>query len=248
VLNHAGELRRLGPVLLLVLLNWRFVRDSHTLWGSVGYVLVNSGWRGIAALWLRNYEHRELSAWMLLNLGIALRDLGFLARARRVSERALTLPPDHTRGAHLTLLAFDAAVLGQTEEGEQWLSDVGAKHAAPFFEKLHDLAAAMLELQRAPAPERSMAAAHAWHCLSALHLAPVLRFFSPETIQWRRAGRRIGRSTRSVSGLVKGYAATGSALTLTAGVLVVVATGHGSTLIGPLFWLVFWYVIGRFKR
>lgn len=246
--HHAGTVRRMTPVLGLTLFNWRLARASDELWAAMGYALVNCGWRVAAAFWLHGYERRKVSAWALLNLAIVLRDWGFVGRAQRVSQHALAAPPDHTRGAHLTFLAFDAAVKGRSEDSAEWLSDVGQNHSSVFFQRLHELVSAMLELERAPDDERRAAAAYARACLAPLYPAPVLRFYNPETIQWRRAARRIGRSAKNVSDLMKGHATEMWAVAGTTLIVVTIVTGNGEALLGLLFWLVFWYIFGLLKR
>jgi hypothetical protein len=112
-----GEAKRAAELWALIRQRRDVLRAESRSWGSVGYALETLGYHRAAVRWLADYKERaDLSPWMLINLAIAQRSLGWDAAANQVSRRALELPADYTSVYHRIWLALDDALTGRVPE------------------------------------------------------------------------------------------------------------------------------------
>jgi hypothetical protein len=207
ILDHLGANRRVIRAIFIALTNWAIVRSEPRLWGTVGFVFTNSGRIWLTALWHWNYERHHPKPWMLLNAALALRDLGVVRAASHASRTALALPPDQTAPRHLTLLALDAVMENRALEAQMLLDEVGKRLPPGYFANLHEFVSSLVvlaneSLDRATRDEHLMVA---WQQLRWFMPQRLYGFWSPQRIQWRRVARRLGRASRSASGLIRGY-------------------------------------------
>jgi tetratricopeptide (TPR) repeat protein len=206
VLDHLGGTRQIGKLFWLVIRNLRFMRQRDELWGNVGYALTSADWDLSALLWLFSYENRQPKPWMLLNLACVLRTFGFQQSAAAVSHDALRLAPDWTSASHATFLALDACVAGNYDEARVLAADIAQGKLSLHYERIFTLVTRMIELAEADDPgERAERRRAAFSALNVLFPSPILSALDLAAIQWRRVGRRIGRSSRSFSGYLDGY-------------------------------------------
>lgn len=114
------RLRQLvSPVPRPLALRWLLARHGKPLaadmgtWGQVGYALLSARLERRTVAWLSDWRRRDgAQPWMLLNLAVALRNLGRDAESAEVSAGALARPRDHTSAMHEVLVAADAALAG----------------------------------------------------------------------------------------------------------------------------------------
>jgi cellulose synthase operon protein C len=129
--QHAGLLRR----------------DTAT-WASAGYALLTVGDVRRTALWLADWQSRpDAEPWMLVPIAVALRATGREAEAAAVSRHALTRPQDARTACHAIWLAVDAALAGSTEEAANLLASFDPAEQNPYYQFLHALAGAAVQLQ-----------------------------------------------------------------------------------------------------
>jgi tetratricopeptide (TPR) repeat protein len=109
----------------------RLAADTPT-WGAVGYALLTARRLRQTVAWLADWRGRSgVEAWMLLNLALALRDLGRFGDAAAISREALRLRRDHSAYEHELLLATDAGLAGDLAPIER-LPNTGRELAAHY--------------------------------------------------------------------------------------------------------------------
>ncbi len=89
------------------------LRRTDKAWGTLAHALsVTFDWEKLAE-WTNDWQtHSDLEPWMLFNRVEALRCLGNFPESTKVSQAALSLPPDYTTSWHALVLAFEIAIAG----------------------------------------------------------------------------------------------------------------------------------------
>jgi len=112
-IERLAESQKVDEVRAMVRRSGEVARSDVMLWGTVGYALSTAGRPREAVTWLSGWREREgVRPWMLVNLALALRDLGRDAEAAEASRAAAVLEGDRTSRLHPRWLAFDAARAG----------------------------------------------------------------------------------------------------------------------------------------
>jgi tetratricopeptide (TPR) repeat protein len=93
-------------------------------WASMGRIFSKVHQDRRAATWMSDWAERDgVESWMLLNLAIALRGLGWLDEARRVHRHALEhAQPDATNAYHECWLVLDDALARRAEAVQDYLA------------------------------------------------------------------------------------------------------------------------------
>jgi tetratricopeptide (TPR) repeat protein len=174
----------------------KMLREDDTCWGQVGYALLNVDLFHRVVRWMHDWPRREgVRPWMLINLSGALRNLGREERARRVEEKAVSLPPDHCTPCHLVWLAVDEAAAGRPQKAQEHLGAVGGEELNPYYRMLKKLAEATLEVQVVAEHRRPAAYRRARAQLSAaLNTLPEAAREKAVKRAVRRCVRRIAES------------------------------------------------------
>ncbi len=132
----------------------RELRADTESWGQAGYALVCCRLTWQASRWLADWRERPgVEAWMLANLGLALRELGRHREAIRVNRHTLTLPPDHTRFRAAVWVALEDAITDGDEarrRAESLVAEIDAQTGDPGqpFQYLRALARGTLTIRR----------------------------------------------------------------------------------------------------
>ena len=129
----------------------RFLRNHGThlhadldTWALGGYALLSASLNRKCAHWLRDWRDREgVQPWMLLNLALALRELGRHDEAHAVSKHALALNINDSLDQHRLLLAIDAGLAGDRSRLAQLLADLGEPEVSAYYQYLHEFALAL---------------------------------------------------------------------------------------------------------
>ena len=227
------DLERRGrgiAVLVLALSQRRITRTDDALWAAVGHALTATGHRVSTALWLSDHARRRTEPWVLVNLVVALRDLGWGRAGARVSRRALELEEDHGSPMHRSVLALDAAVGGRDDEAEALLARDEGRQPTEYYGNVRKLARAVVGLRRAPRERRREARRAALAALAVLAPTRLSSLVSLERIQWRRVARAIGRAGGSPWSLAVGYAGTAAAALVWTSILILLLTPGGMLL------------------
>jgi hypothetical protein len=149
---------RLGPI----------ARHDDLAWGKVGFALAACGWYFLGARWMGDYRERPTAqAWMLHNLRVCRLEALQPTGAFEVARDALALPTDETTLAHLVFAALGLVVENRTAEADtlvRGLSDESRLSARDQW--LSKMTRALVDLERAPANERSLAENAAWTLLT----------------------------------------------------------------------------------
>lgn len=121
-----------------------YLRADNETWALGGFALLSAGHHSKCAYWLRDWREREgVKPWMLLNLALALRDLGRHDEAHAVSEYALSLNMNDSLDQHRLLLAIDAGLAGESPRLAQLLADIGNPEVGVYYQYLHEFALAL---------------------------------------------------------------------------------------------------------
>lgn len=140
-IDKLGEERKGWRLSWLRFLHSKWLRADTRLWGAMGYALVSAGECDNAIPWLSDWRERhDAQPWMLYNLAYSLFLRARKREAMEVIERALTLPPDHTRGSLLSWQALELALDGKTDQAASSLSQSYGYNYAPYALVLHKLA------------------------------------------------------------------------------------------------------------
>lgn len=120
------------------------LRTDVNTWARVGLALLRAGLNRKCARWLADWRERTgVEPWMLLNLALALRDLGRHTEAHAVSEHALSLNVNDCTEQHSLLLAFDAGMAEDRARLAQLLEEIGKPASGVYYEYLYEFARAM---------------------------------------------------------------------------------------------------------
>lgn len=146
----AAYLRKLAHNKQRNLLN-SFLRKHETMlrtdaetWGLGGFALLTAELAPQCVNWLHDWRERpDAAPWMLLNLALALRDLGRREEARAVSEHALSLDTNDSSDQHKLMLAVDAGLAGDIQKLAQLLKDIDSSDTGTYYNYLHELALAL---------------------------------------------------------------------------------------------------------
>ncbi|HEY7310169.1 MAG TPA: tetratricopeptide repeat protein [Gemmataceae bacterium] len=152
------------------------LREDNQDWGDVGYCFATLEDYPSAVEWMKDWTQRaEAQSWMLINLVLSLRGIGDDAQANAVSRQALELKPDYTTPYHRTWLAFDAALIGDSDGALERMKGLDVSAFDKTHQYVHCMIEAILEVRQASPRERGAAFAHARQCLceAARTLAPL---------------------------------------------------------------------------
>ncbi|MBX3272157.1 MAG: C39 family peptidase [Sandaracinaceae bacterium] len=116
-IERLGAARRTWAIFGAWLRHGRWLRRHDQTWGSFGYALLAAGHSLACLIWLRDYARRAAPRpWMLLNLVHSAWWWGWRSLARRATDRALALGPDHASARHAVWERFDRALEGDFDE------------------------------------------------------------------------------------------------------------------------------------
>jgi hypothetical protein len=154
-----GYLERIGghraslQLRAFVRLRASWLKSDPQLWATVGYAFLARDWQAAVVRWMSDWGGREgLQPWMLLNLTVALRDLGRDQEAAQVSQAALKLSWDHGIPGHRRWLALDAALEGPFEEASRLVANA-PEGEAPIDALVLAMARAALAARSQEVPE-----------------------------------------------------------------------------------------------
>jgi len=152
--------------------NEALLRTDTEVWGVGGYALLSAELNRDCAYWLRDWRVRQdVMPWMLLNLGLALRDLKRDKEANAVSEFALGLNRQDNLAQHRLLLAVDAGMDGNGVRVAQLLEEIGSPVDGEFYKYLHEFVLALrATLQEGDADENFREAS--WHFCAGVATLP----------------------------------------------------------------------------
>lgn len=120
------------------------LRPDADAWGAAGYALLTLGLNHECARWCSDWRERDdAQPWMLLNLALALRDLGRWAEANAVSRRAQAINPGDSNAQHRVMLAVDAGLAGDSAQLDHWLQTVSEEGMSAYYAYLHALSLAL---------------------------------------------------------------------------------------------------------
>ena len=126
------------------------VRETHRGWAKAAGALVGAGDYAEAATWTADWQVRKPDEpWMLHPVAIALRQLGRVEEARRVTVYAVDLPAeDPTTTDFRVWLAFEEALEGRPDRAERLLADTDEDDLDDVPRILHALTLALVSVQR----------------------------------------------------------------------------------------------------
>lgn len=120
------------------------LRADGETWGLGGFALLTTNQNRRCADWMRDWRERaDAKPWMLLNLALALRDLGRHDEAHAVSEHALSLDINDSADQHRLMLAVDAGLAGDVKQIDRLLQEIGNPEVGTYYKYLHGLARAL---------------------------------------------------------------------------------------------------------
>ena len=94
--------------------------------------------------WLHGWQGRsENTPWILQNLAISLHEMKRYAEGFQVSRDALQLTPDHSTAIHKLLVAFAAALAGDTRTLRRLAGEIREQEFSQYYQYLHELLNAM---------------------------------------------------------------------------------------------------------
>ncbi len=126
------------------------LRQHTQTWGSVGYVLLNVGYKLATIDWLADWrEHKDLESWMLWNLSLALRYVRRDADSYEVSSYAVTLPPDDLTQAHTLLMAGDELLLSEIDKASARLAKINEPTLREWDRQLFGIVSILRDAEQA---------------------------------------------------------------------------------------------------
>jgi hypothetical protein len=135
------------------------LRSDTEAWGVAGFALT-APWSYRAAVhWMADWAERPgVEPWMLANLILALRALGDVEQANRVSRHALGLrSSDPHAFRHALWLAADEAIAGDLDAATAHLGSPDLDALDPTHRYLVALVQSLIDIGRAPASGRRAA-------------------------------------------------------------------------------------------
>ena len=109
-------------------------------WGQVSYAMTNCKRYKETIQWLHDWQVRNDNApWIMQNLAISLHEVKRYKEGFQVSRQALLLPVDHSTPTHALLVAFDAALAGDSETLARIADEIREKEFGAYYQFLHAL-------------------------------------------------------------------------------------------------------------
>lgn len=124
--------------------NDNVLRANLETWALGGYALLSAGLNRKCVRWMHDWRERAgAQPWMLLNLALALRDLGSHEEAHAVSAHAVSLNVNDSLDQHRMLLTIDAGWSGDQARLAALLADIGEPRVGVYYQYLHQFAQAL---------------------------------------------------------------------------------------------------------
>jgi len=203
------ETRQRSAVRSLLLRGRTRLRIHTEDWANAGRALTEAGHPVLANLWYAGYRRRsDLAPWMLSNIALVRRKLGWWRRAFRLHRAALALPDDGTTNDDRVLVAFDDAASGRFDEASNGLSRVNEEGLDGYAKAVLGLTRAMIEVHGLPRTtifERAAAFQIGRARLEDVAPRATLRAFAEFTTVWLRASRRIARDAYGLHAIFWAY-------------------------------------------
>jgi tetratricopeptide (TPR) repeat protein len=152
-LKALGEAHRRSQVRRVMRQFDAAIRADTAAWGMASHALVNNERPERVIDWIRDWKEREdVQPWMVLNMVLALRELGRDPEAAALGREALEIPEDGMSPCFRLWAAWDEALAGNPEVGAL-LADAVPPAGDAFYNFVRKLVEAIVEARGGSFPE-----------------------------------------------------------------------------------------------